>query len=33
MEFAVRCGRVLRLREGKLEEQKAGVSGQRPVGY
>jgi lipoprotein-releasing system ATP-binding protein len=32
MEFAVRCGRVLRLRDGKLEEQKAGVSGQRPVG-
>lgn len=32
MEFAVRCGRVLRLRDGQLEEQKAEVSGQRPVG-
>ena len=29
MEFAVRCGRVLRLRDGTLEEQKAGVSGRR----
>jgi lipoprotein-releasing system ATP-binding protein len=32
MEFAVRCGRVLRLRDGQLEEQKAGVSGPRPEG-